>query len=172
MSVCRWDIVTSAHSLVALTAAFLSGAAAGTFVMVRCALPHAHTRARARALMGGQAGRPAARLQVMWAMMAQYKPVYTSALSAGMGLSGLIPAALALLQSHVREPPCCPRRPIAHSVRYRGFSGRRGRGLSDGSRCRCRRGATSWRSMRCCCSPPQPLQPSAGKPQPQPLGPQ
>jgi hypothetical protein len=48
MSVCRWDIVTSAHSLVALTAAFLSGAAAGTFVMVRCALPHAHTRARAR----------------------------------------------------------------------------------------------------------------------------
>jgi hypothetical protein len=123
--VCRWDIGTSAHSLVALTAAFLSGAAAGTFVMVRCALPHAHTRARARALMGGQAGRPAVRVQVMWAMMAQYKPVYTSALSAGMGLSGLIPAALALLQSHVREPPCCPRRPIAHSVRYRGFSGRR-----------------------------------------------
>ena len=48
MSVCRWDIGTSAHSLVALTAAFLSGAAAGTFVMVRCALPHAHTHTRVR----------------------------------------------------------------------------------------------------------------------------
>ena len=29
---------------------------------------HTHTRARAHALMGGQAGRPAARLQVMFAL--------------------------------------------------------------------------------------------------------